>query len=208
MYLQNKYTKIYNAIIANAQARVKPEIYTETHHIIPKSLGGEDTDENLVVLTAREHFICHWLLMKMCEGKQKRKMARAFNSMVGRENARQYRYTPKSARLYQLVRQECNENMKGKKHSKESIELMKKNRGVKGVVGENNPMFGKKHSEETRKIQSEKAKKRRYSKETNEKRAAALRGRKRPTRPCPHCKKDIAVNVYPRWHGDNCKLNT
>ena len=39
--------------------------YFEKHHIIPKSLGGKNKKENLVKLTAREHFICHWLLIKM-----------------------------------------------------------------------------------------------------------------------------------------------
>lgn len=29
--------------------------YVERHHIIPKSLGGEDTTDNLVWLTANEH---------------------------------------------------------------------------------------------------------------------------------------------------------
>ena len=32
--------------------------YYEKHHIQPKSLGGSNKKENLVRLTAREHFIC------------------------------------------------------------------------------------------------------------------------------------------------------
>lgn len=39
--------------------------YYEKHHILPRSLGGTNEKENLVKLTAREHFICHWLLVKM-----------------------------------------------------------------------------------------------------------------------------------------------
>ena len=39
--------------------------YFEKHHIHPKSLGGSNDENNLVKLTAREHFICHWLLVKM-----------------------------------------------------------------------------------------------------------------------------------------------
>ena len=47
------------------KARVLPStIYTEKHHIIPRSEGGADTDENLVELTAREHFLAHYLLAK------------------------------------------------------------------------------------------------------------------------------------------------
>jgi len=44
--------------------------YFEGHHIIPKSLGGEGKSYNfnhynIVLLTAREHFIAHWLLTKI-----------------------------------------------------------------------------------------------------------------------------------------------
>lgn len=67
-YLYNKYSTFYFSIINNAlqQSRKKSKnFYFESHHIIPKSLGGSDLPENLVLLTAREHFICHWLLTKM-----------------------------------------------------------------------------------------------------------------------------------------------
>ena len=36
--------------------------YYENHHILPKCLGGLNNEENLILLTAREHFICHKLL--------------------------------------------------------------------------------------------------------------------------------------------------
>jgi hypothetical protein len=58
MYLQNKYTRWYYQIISQAQLRkVSNSIYYEYHHIIPKSLNGSNSVENLVHLTAREHFI-------------------------------------------------------------------------------------------------------------------------------------------------------
>lgn len=41
--------------------------------------------------------------------------------------------------------------------------------------------------------------------ETVKKKADAIRGLKREKLLCPHCNKLIAVNTYPRWHGDNCK---
>ena len=52
---------------------------------------------------------------------------------------------------------------------------------------------------------SEKAKGRKYSSETIEKRAAKIRGSKREKKLCPHCNREVAVNGYARWHGDNCK---
>lgn len=38
--------------------------YCEEHHILPKCIGGTDDSENLICLTAREHYIAHLLLAK------------------------------------------------------------------------------------------------------------------------------------------------
>ena len=46
---------------------------------------------------------------------------------------------------------------------------------------------------------------RKQSPETVAKRSAAARGTTRARLQCPHCEKMIAVNAYPRWHGDNCR---
>lgn len=45
--------------------------YIEKHHIIPRSLGGTDANDNIVELTAREHFIAHLLLIKIHPNKMK-----------------------------------------------------------------------------------------------------------------------------------------
>lgn len=66
MFKDNKYTKWYFKLIEYRKINVvNLEEYFETHHIIPKCLGGSDDIENLVKLTAREHFISHLLLTKM-----------------------------------------------------------------------------------------------------------------------------------------------
>ena len=39
-------------------------LYCEMHHIIPRSEGGSDEPSNIVALTAREHFLAHWLLYR------------------------------------------------------------------------------------------------------------------------------------------------
>jgi len=59
------YAKIYTSIISRALTRVTPDEYTEKHHIQPRFLGGEDQSYNIVRLTAREHYIAHWLLYKI-----------------------------------------------------------------------------------------------------------------------------------------------
>lgn len=58
------YNQIYENLINNAKSRKLHE-YSEVHHIIPKCMGGDDTKDNLVELTAREHFIAHLLLVKI-----------------------------------------------------------------------------------------------------------------------------------------------
>jgi hypothetical protein len=60
------YQKIYNDLILKAKQenRIKYSgIYYEKHHIIPKCLGGSNIKDNLILLTAREHFVAHKLLL-------------------------------------------------------------------------------------------------------------------------------------------------
>ena len=76
MFLNNKYFKIYQSIIDYRLQHV-PTGYSEKHHIIPKSLGGSNGKNNLVRLTAREHFICHRLLVRCTENEARRKMVYA-----------------------------------------------------------------------------------------------------------------------------------
>ena len=78
MFIQNKYYSCYYTIVNRAKSRVLPlNVYTEKHHIIPKSCGGDNSTNNLVKLTAREHYICHLLLPKMLTGTLHHKMVHA-----------------------------------------------------------------------------------------------------------------------------------
>jgi hypothetical protein len=106
MYLQNKYTKWYNSIIFSAQNRTTTG-YLEKHHIIPKSLGGSNSKDNLVKLTAREHFICHWLLTKMTTGQNKTKMCMAL-AMMRVSHKKHQRYNTKlTSRVYESIKSQA-----------------------------------------------------------------------------------------------------
>jgi hypothetical protein len=59
------YTKIYYKLIESRKALPTSSNYHEKHHILPKCLGGSNDKNNLVLLTAREHYIAHWLLTKI-----------------------------------------------------------------------------------------------------------------------------------------------
>jgi hypothetical protein len=118
--LTNKYSKTYFAITSNARHRIT-EGYTELHHIIPQSMGGSNDKENLVELTAREHFICHWLLIKMTTGEDRSKMLYALNGMRA-ENRYQQRYHTKiTARVYEKYRIEHAENHSKRMKSKNLV---------------------------------------------------------------------------------------
>jgi ribosomal protein S17E len=64
------YQKIYNQLIN--QAKNKTIVgYSETHHIVPRCLGGTDDPANLVDLTPEEHYVAHQLLVKIHKDNKK-----------------------------------------------------------------------------------------------------------------------------------------
>lgn len=216
----NKYTRWYNQIIEQAKSRTI-DGYVEKHHVIPRSLGGSNDADNLVCLTAREHFICHWLLTKMHLGDARGKMINALYLMQGK-NKYQDRYI--NSKVYEKLRQEYSQYISdlntgrvqpleekarqiaaitGRKRAPFSDEWKAKMSASK--VGKNNNRYGATVSDETKQKMREKALGRKQSAETIAKKIAATQGKKREKKLCPHCNQMIAVNTYSRWHGDKCK---
>lgn len=60
------YQKIYDSIIERGRTRGLDknalDYYTEKHHATPRCMGGSNDNSNLVLLTTREHYICHLIL--------------------------------------------------------------------------------------------------------------------------------------------------
>lgn len=149
MFLQNKYTKWYNQIIENAKSR-DLDSYKESHHIIPKSLGGSDDPDNIIELTAREHFICHLLLLKMVEGPLQYKMHKAVIMMANSFGPGQHRYKTTS-RIYEILKKSVEVPIEVReKMSTSQKERFKTQSGT---------FLGKTHSVKTRKKMSESASK-------------------------------------------------
>jgi len=102
IFINNKYTTWYNSLINKAKDRTITG-YTEKHHIVPSSLGGTNDNNNIVKLTAREHFVCHLLLTKMTTGNARYKMNFALHMLSNANNIGDGRYIP-SSRMYDLAR--------------------------------------------------------------------------------------------------------
>src|SRR5882762_9592762 len=82
LFKLGKYRNWYISIVERAP-RCKPKHgYYEMHHIVPKSMLGGNEKANLAYLTAREHFLVHWLLTKMVGTKEHQiKVDFAFSKM-------------------------------------------------------------------------------------------------------------------------------
>ena len=165
-----KYSIWYEYLVLKAKNRILPaDIYREKHHILPHCMGGKKNPDNLVELTAREHYIAHLLLWKMqMPIKWHNKMTMALHVMVnGSGNPKQDRSYLVPARLYEACRIEYVEIIRkrmqgpenpfrGQKHSQETIEkIIAANARTKDIrsaklSGANNGMFGKHHDEATK----------------------------------------------------------
>jgi len=99
------FSKVYFSTIEKAKRRGwKKARGRERHHIIPQSLGGNNDKENLVYLSCREHFLCHWLLVKMTEGEYYHKMVYALMGMRAGNNQQERYHTIFTARVYEKYR--------------------------------------------------------------------------------------------------------
>lgn len=139
-FVRNKYYTWYASIIARALSenrihhnRSGVNQYVEKHHIIPRSLGGKNTKDNLVLLTGKEHYVVHHLLTKFTIGTSRVKMLNAFVKMAFSRSPNQKRYTPnsfESARRAAALKNSI--SLKGKPKSEEWKAMMsKKARGRK-----------------------------------------------------------------------------
>lgn len=91
------YKKIYDSLVEKCKTQVLPTgTYTEKHHIIPRSLGGLDSPDNIVTATARQHFMLHALLYYNAKRtgtvKEKQSMAHAWNLMRSSPTKENQRY--------------------------------------------------------------------------------------------------------------------
>lgn len=64
------YIKLYDALVdAFRNQTLNPDEYTESHHIVPKHDGGDNSISNLVVVTYKQHRILHKVRYKAYKQK-------------------------------------------------------------------------------------------------------------------------------------------
>jgi hypothetical protein len=230
MIVDMNYQKIYNDIIEKARSenRIKHiGTYYENHHIIPKCLNGIDEKENRVLLTAKEHYLCHKLLIFIYPNNKLIIWAfhrLTYDNLYRNRNitSRDYQYARESLskiltgkppwnKNKHLTKEHC-ENMgnarKGKKHSEETLQKMK------------NHIFSKEHKQKLKESRNKR------TKEIDKKQSESVKGEKNHffgrTREsesiekmkntqrlnmviCEYCEKECYVNIYNRFHGEKCK---
>lgn len=108
---EKEYYDLINKV--KSENRKKENEYCELHHIVPKSLGGSNKEENLVLLTPEEHFKAHYLLWKFSNTKE---MQDALWLMVIMSKNGKEKLTPKE---YAKLRIEAGNKIKKVKEKKE-----------------------------------------------------------------------------------------
>lgn len=161
------------------------------HHKFPRSFSKKDgadidnDEDNLVSLSLADHFRVHYYLWKCAKKGYRGMMARAFTLM--RKKAVAYatdETIEQIARDYEEAMREVaeasskalkgeNHPMYGKHHSEETKKKMRE-----AMKGEKNPMYGKHLSEETRKKMREAKKGKHLSEETRKKLREAKKGKR------------------------------
>lgn len=108
------YKKIYEQIIYDPRNHLLKKGEYEKHHIVPKSLGGNESDSNLVKLSFKKHFICHKLLVLMHEKStsQRHKMSFALKRMSTSKSKNMYLI---SSNDYSFLRREHVLSLRGNK---------------------------------------------------------------------------------------------
>ena len=184
--MNEEYLEKYKQLIEQRKIIPHSETeYGENHHIKPRCICPNEANDpkNIIRLSAYEHFLAHYYLMRAYEGTPyEEKLMYAFRFMnTRRTSIFTEAELQASALMYEDGKKRFSESqtgkpsaMIGKRHSKESRKKMSD--ALKGHPGWNKGGKGKPHSEETKKRLSELAKGRHPSDETRKKMSEMRKG--------------------------------
>lgn len=167
--------------------------YAEMHHIVPRGLGGSDDADNLIRLTARQHYVAHWMLARAMGGAA----ARSFFMMSNFG-----KYGKVNSITYEIARKEYANKVSEQMAIKPNIpaftpEHREKLRQAK---------LGKKLSEETKRKVGDGQRGRKLSDETRQRISDALKGKATRGTGWKHSeetKKKMTQSQYRRYASGN-----
>lgn len=162
--------KIIQYRLDNPLLKINKDGSIHVHHIIQRYQGGTNEDSNLILLTVREHRIIHWLLWKI---KGNFRDLSAYNRLGGshplpqaakdhlsKVNKDKWNNMSEEAKQAVIDRLKPFTTLPRSKKTKELLSKIKKEYGAwagsdnpfygSSRIGEENPMYGRKHSKESR----------------------------------------------------------
>ncbi len=137
--------------------------YHESHHIVPRCMGGEDNKENLIDLFAREHFIAHKLLAQENPDNDNLSFAWTCMAFLKNDYHKRYELTPEE---YEVAKKKLSKII-AKANASRVWSEESKQKLSNTISGENHPWFGRQHTEETKRKLSEINKSRMSNPENN-----------------------------------------
>jgi len=122
--------------------------YYESHHIIPKWLGGKNHLSNLVLFTAREHYLAHYFLFLHLKDRSSSAAFHIMNKSVNNEyrDSRKYEEVRKFQSV--IISGENNPAKNKNTRMKISFAVSGEKNGMFGRTGKLNPFYNKTHSDE------------------------------------------------------------
>lgn len=207
-FSSSKYTRWYFAIIDNARIRVNDESqsYQEKHHVLPKSLWPEygsfrHNPWNQVILTAREHFICHMLLVRMTSSSDRNKMAYALWGMCNQRSKHQLSRPAVTSNQYDSAKKSMRTALSNDRKGKSFVDLYGPERAFEIQVA----MKTRKTRNPPSELEKQIASVRMRTKHQLSPWKRAIQLRPMPRDCCKHCGKETNLGNLARYHNDKCK---
>ena len=228
------YTQHYTRLVERSKNRLFTD-YTETHHILPRCMGGMDCVDNLVELTPEEHYVAHQLLAKMHPHEPKLIFAAhaMANMGVNRVGMREYGWIKK--KRAQILSEKMSGagnhmfgkvgSMTGRTHTPEALQKMSEKSKGKSKSGQHRAniikaLTGHLVSDETKQKLRERQLPEAWAEDrmgTNNvrygiahtedtKAKMKLASQQKERRVCDHCGKELLLSHLARYHGDKCKM--
>lgn len=191
--------------------------YTETHHIVPRCMGGSDEPGNLVELSARKHFIAHQLLAKIYPESGLIHAAHMMSNM-GQYTSKKYEWLRKRhaekmsamlkgkpspithAKLKAWADPTRNEKISSKLKGKQRTETHNKNLSA--------ALSGRKLSSDHKaKLVKHGTENGMFGKTHTSEASKKISDANKQKVICPHCQKEGGIAIMKRWHFDFCKQN-